>query len=172
MTVGTKSLLFGVHQFVWHPWCVARAWRRLYGRWPAPAVWLAIVLHDAGYWGCVSMDGKDGKRHPVAGARLVRKVVLALTGDSKYARRMHEFTAGHSRSFSKILGVPPSRLYVADKVAVLMEPGWFYLLRAWLSGEGEEYARNSPLAGKGLRRWLAWYRFRVRRKFLAKGRDV
>ena len=34
MKVGTRSLLFGSHQFMLHPLFVAIAWRRLYGRWP------------------------------------------------------------------------------------------------------------------------------------------
>ncbi len=29
--VGTRSLLFGAHQFAIHPWFVAAAWWRLYG---------------------------------------------------------------------------------------------------------------------------------------------
>jgi hypothetical protein len=31
MTVGTRSVLYGAHQFAIHPWFVAAAWWRLYG---------------------------------------------------------------------------------------------------------------------------------------------
>jgi hypothetical protein len=34
VTVGTRSLLFGVHQFLLHPVMVALGWRMLYGRFP------------------------------------------------------------------------------------------------------------------------------------------
>jgi hypothetical protein len=63
-----------------------------------------------------------------------------------------------------------SPLYYADKVAALMEPVWFYLLRAWLSGEGEEFERRSPVKGKGLRCWFRWYRDKLATEHLGKQR--
>ena len=45
MNIGTKSLLYGAHQFALHPFFVALAWRRLYGRWPRdPRIWLAFLV--------------------------------------------------------------------------------------------------------------------------------
>lgn len=70
MNTGTKSLLVGAHQFLWHPVCVALAWRKLYGSLPSdPRVWLVFALHDWGYWGCPNMDGTKGKMHPWRAAR-------------------------------------------------------------------------------------------------------
>lgn len=70
MKIGTKSLLFGAHQFALHPVCVALSWRRIYGSFPLdPRIWLAFVVHDWGYWGCPNMDGDEGKMHPWFAAR-------------------------------------------------------------------------------------------------------
>lgn len=181
MKVGTKSLLFGVHQFLWHPICVARAWRLLYQRWPTLCEWVAIFLHDVGYWGCQNMDGPEGKNHPLRGADLFRAFVVRYAR-WRLKRKFHHnfsegflnscgrnwwmFCAGHSCHFSRKAGIPTSDLYRADKVATLMEPAWFYLLRAWLSGEGKEYVSNSPMAGTGLRRWFRWYRKKVVKRHL------
>lgn len=51
MTMGTKSLLFGVHCFFIHPFTVAIAWTRLYGFPLDPRIWLSFLVHDWGYWG-------------------------------------------------------------------------------------------------------------------------
>ena len=60
MNVGTRSLLFGVHQFAIHPWFVAAAWWRLYGFPFDPRLWVAFFVHDLGYWGKPNMDGAEG----------------------------------------------------------------------------------------------------------------
>jgi hypothetical protein len=70
LPVGSRSLLFGVHQFIWHPITVAVAWRKLYGKWPTFLESICILVHDWGYWGCSDMDGERGKRHPELGSRL------------------------------------------------------------------------------------------------------
>lgn len=72
MKVGTKSVLWGVHAWWWHPITVARAWRAIYGAWPSRlAEWVAIFCHDLGYAvKCHTMDGPDGVLHPERGARL------------------------------------------------------------------------------------------------------
>lgn len=143
MTTGTKSLLFGVHQFLWHPWTVARAWRKLYGKWPRGWEIVAILLHDIGYWGCQTMDGPDGKRHPFRGARLIYRLFLWFNpGCYDEAREWHDLILHHSRSLCKELWAPPSRLCDADKLCIMFDPEGFYLLRAWLSGEIKEYRQN------------------------------
>ncbi|MCK5235828.1 MAG: hypothetical protein KAR06_02490, partial [Deltaproteobacteria bacterium] len=60
--VGTKSLLFGVHQFIWHPITVLIAWCKLYG-WPTWPELVCIIVHDWGYWGKPNMDGPEGEKH-------------------------------------------------------------------------------------------------------------
>ncbi len=64
MRIGTRSLLFGVHQFAIHPWFVAWGWWRLYGFPWDPRLWIAFVIHDWGYWGKPNMDEAEGETHP------------------------------------------------------------------------------------------------------------
>lgn len=135
MRVGTKSLLFGVHQFALHPFFVARAWRELYGSWPRRfPEWCAVVVHDWGYWGCPDMDGEIGKQHPVAGAAIMRKL---------FGEEWGVFCLTHSRSLAKLRGLEPSALCAADKLAFAFYPRWLYLLLARASGELTEYLRNA-----------------------------
>lgn len=130
LPVGTQSLLWGVHQVLWHPWTVWRAWRALYGAAPNWRECVCIVVHDWGYWGCEAMDGSDGLLHPVRGAR----VAGWLFGFDHY-----KLVLDHSRFLCARCGRVPSRLCWADKFSLLFEPAWFYLLRARLSGELREY---------------------------------
>jgi hypothetical protein len=155
MKVGTKSLLFGVHQVLLHPVFVALAWRKIYGRWPwARAIWAAILVHDWGYWGCSDMDGEEGKQHPLLGARLMERWYGADYG---------KFCKYHSRSLARLDRVNPSELCAPDKLAILFYPEWLYLLLARASGELREYMKNADTpAGRALgidastpQRWLA-----------------
>lgn len=130
MKVGTKSVLFGAHQFILHPLFVALAWCKLYGFPYDPRLWVAFFLHDIGYWGKPNMDGPEGERHVEFGARIMAKLFGDIWGD---------FCRYHSRFYAKRDGKPFSRLCVADKLAVVIEPYWLYLPRVWASGELWEY---------------------------------
>ncbi|MDQ6662779.1 MAG: hypothetical protein M3Z23_00090, partial [Acidobacteriota bacterium] len=44
MKIGTRSVLFGAHQFLLHPVFLAIAWRRLYGFPWDPRLWAAFFL--------------------------------------------------------------------------------------------------------------------------------
>lgn len=136
--VGTKSLLFGVHQLAWHPFTVTLAWRKLYGVWPTWREFVCILVHDVGYWGCRSMDGVDGEWHPRVGA----KIASRLFGHTYY-----DFVLLHSRYLAKSLDMVPSKLCWADKFSMIYDPQWFYLLRARLSGEIGEYRRKAAARG-------------------------
>lgn len=70
MRTGTKSLLFGVHNIIWHPTTVLIAWVKLYGR-PDFNTFLCIFVHDWGYWGCEHMDDDRGQNHPIRAANMV-----------------------------------------------------------------------------------------------------
>lgn len=164
MRVGTKSLLFGVHAIWWHPLVVFIAWCRLYGRLPCFWELLGIIFHDIGYWGCPNMDGPEGKKHPIRGAILVFHVVRRLY-DVRTAVVAAIFTVCHSGSFAAGLGRSPSELCAPDKLSVLWEPWWFYLFRAWLSGELQEYRRNGP-AGLTAKEWFFWLRDKFRVRFM------
>ncbi len=133
MSTGTKSLLFGVHQFLWHPFTVWRAWVKLYGR-PTWRECVCIFVHDWGYWGCPEMDGAKGELHPFVGARIAGWL---------FGFEYHELVLNHSRYLSKKRGVEPSRLCWADKFSMVYDPQWFYLRRARMSGELAEYRDNA-----------------------------
>lgn len=142
MKLGTKSLLFGVHQFAWHPITVWLAYRRLYGRKPSFRESVCILVHDWGYWGCSTMDGQDGINHPFAGARIVS--VLFDRADST---TWFDFCVRHSRTLSQRRMVTPSRLCWADKCSMMHDPWWFYAFRARLTGELAEYRENAARSG-------------------------
>lgn len=163
MKVGTKSLLFGVHLWWWHPFVVALAWWKLYGFPWDPRLWVAFLVHDWGYWGCPEMDGPKGELHPYAGAKIMHwlfdyhhkdlwswnplRFLRYLSGNYDGAR-WYFFCLNHSRFLAKRNGDEPSRLCMADKLAVALEPWWLYLPRAWASGELKEYMRSSAPDGK------------------------
>lgn len=137
MKIGTRSLLFGVHQFVWHPVTVYLAWVNLYER-PTWKESLCILVHDWGYFGKPDMDGEEGLKHPEQGAWIASKIC---------GPEYQDLLLGHSRSYSKINGKEISKLCWADKLSIKYDPWWFYLLRANLSGELEEYRKNASISG-------------------------
>ena len=109
---GTKSVLWGVHAFWWHPLMVAMAWVKLFG-WPwDPRVWMAFFVHDLGYWGCPNMDGPEGKKHPEVGARI-----------------MHVFD-GYRTEYCKVTN--PSKQQFSD----LLDAGGRYVI-GWRAGNSD-----------------------------------
>ncbi len=85
------------------------------------------------------MDGPIGDYHPVLGARMM----LTLFGSEWFW-----FCLYHSRFLAKENGAKPSRLCMADKLSIVLEPWFLYLPRAWLSGELKEYMRSAESDGK------------------------
>jgi hypothetical protein len=130
MKMGTKSILFGIHQFAIHPIMLFFAWWTLYGFPFDPRLWVAFVVHDWGYWGKAEMDSPDGETHPVLGAKIMQWLFGPAWGN---------FTLLHSRFYSKRLGVDFSQLCVCDKLASLITPIPIYVLLARLTGEMEYY---------------------------------
>lgn len=130
MKVGTKSVLFGAHCFAIHPFFVMTAWIKLYGFPLHPAIWLSFFFHDLGYWGKPNMDGEEGETHVELGAK-----VLGFFFGKKWA----DFSRYHSRFYAKKDGVNYSKLCVADKLAITLEPHWLYLPRVNWTGEILEY---------------------------------
>jgi hypothetical protein len=147
LTVGTRSILWGGHQFILHPIFVALAWRKLYGSWPRKLpIWFAFFLHDIGYWGKNEMDGEEGENHPEWGAAILSDLFdygAWSNGDEWYI-----FSATHSRSYaSKIDRWDCSDLMRADKLATAMMPQWLYVALLWLSNEWVEYRDRWVAAG-------------------------
>jgi hypothetical protein len=161
MTIGTKSVLYGAHCFFLHPWFVAAAWWRLYGFPWDPRLWVAFFVHDLGYIGKPNMDGDEGERHPILGARLMAILFDALQlgrgGHAPYdihgtpvmLGRWGLFVLLHSRYFSKSLGMQPSRLCMADKLAIALTPAWLYLPMVRATGEIHEYRAHAVHRLKG-----------------------
>lgn len=130
MNIGTKSVLFGAHQFLLHPWFVALAWWKLYGFPWDPRLWVAFFVHDLGYIGKPNMDGQEGDLHPELGAKIM---------GSLFGGEWGAFTLLHSRFMARRLGLQHSRLCVADKLATALTPAWLYLPMVRLTGEIDEY---------------------------------
>ena len=140
MKVGTKSLLFGGHQFIIHPIVVLLAWIRLYGFPKNYRIIIAMIVHDWGYWSKPNIDGIEGKNHPKFGARLMQIL---------FNNNWFLFTYFHSRfcvrwSYTEY----PSRLCYADKLAFCYEIKWFFLLRITLSEEIKEFLQIEKLKSK------------------------
>jgi len=168
MKLGTKSLLFGCHQFVIHPFFVLIAWKelyhpvstKLYDKTYLPPLWgriLAAVIHDWGYWGCQTMDGPCGDQHSVWGANAIHR----LTGSYWW----YEELLCHSRFFARRVGKAPSNFCWVDKWATSLYPSWLWATLAWMSGEGWEYLENDmyEIHRPGEKRtWANLYRFHIR----------
>jgi hypothetical protein len=165
MKIGTKSVLFGAHCFAFHCFFVAIGWWKLHRfrrvlighRWQPvtpseafqpvyasllhPALWVAFFVHDIGYLGKPNMDGPEGEQHPQTGAAIMRRL---------FGEPWGRFVLLHSRFLAKQLGLRPSALCIADKLAIALEPWWFYLPRVNLTGEIREYmAKSSAMNATG-----------------------
>jgi hypothetical protein len=134
MRVGTKSVIFGVHAVLIHPFFVACAWWRLFGFPWDPRLWLAFLVHDVGYFRCRNMEGPEGQRHVVLGGRIMGWL---------FGSEWRDFTLCHSRHWAESVGKRYSKLCLADKLAFVLTPAWLYLPMARLSGELREYMRVS-----------------------------
>ncbi len=167
MKIGTKSILFGAHQFMIHPWFVAAAWWKLYGFPWDPRLWVAFFVHDFGYWGSPNMDGPEGEEHVRLGAtvmgslfdpsrpffmrrwytRLIGSVCNKLWGDGQRYNEAPDqalftwycFCFYHSRFIAKRYNTSVSMLCYADKLAIALTPWWLYIPMTTLSGEIREY---------------------------------
>lgn len=134
MLVGTKSILYGGHQFIIHPIILFFCYWRLYSFPFDPRLWVCFVVHDWGYFGCKDMDGYTGKYHPVFGASIVRVL---------FGGKWCVFCVTHSRKIVEILRKATeidyriSKLGVADKLAIVYTPLWMYCRE-----ELSEYIRN------------------------------
>lgn len=144
MKTGLKSLLFGVHQFLFHPITVWRGWVFLYKEYPSFWECVAIFFHDFGYAFCDRMDDEKGENHPYFGARLVFRMHQFLL-PAKHKERLDLFylMLYHSRYLSARHEAEPSKLCWADKLSPKYDPPWFYIRRARLSGEIKEYRLNA-----------------------------
>ena len=138
MKTGTKSILFGVHQFIYHPITVYLAWIYLYKEFPTFKETICIIIHDWGYWGKCNMDDEEGQKHSELGAKIANKLL-----DKNNSKKYYNLCLYHSRHYAKNNKRTPSKLCWADKLSIIFDPFIFYVLRAKLSGEIKEYKENS-----------------------------
>lgn len=77
----------------------------------------------------------------------------------------HDFALCHSRYYADKIGKPTSKLYAADKLAMILEPVWLYLPRVILSGEFREFRERATskygVAPELVSTPLKWYRITV-----------
>ena len=166
LNIGTKSVLYGAHCFFIHPFFVMVAWFKLYGFPLHPAIWLSFFFHDLGYWGKPNMDGKEGETHVELGSKVLgflfdrKSITVTLSkhnieyirgrqmsrSSTRYYKvrngtlgKWADFSRYHSRFYAKKDRVSYSKLCVADKLAITLEPHWLYLPRVNWTGEIEEY---------------------------------
>ncbi len=180
MRVGIKSVISGVHQFLWHPFCVLLAWIELYG-FPKWKEFICIIVHDLGYLGCSNMDGDEGENHPELGARIAYTfldgevtTLLENIDDGKWYQITPDLTyyklcMFHSRGTAKKYKEEPSKLCWADKLSIKYDPWFLYLPRAILSGEIKEYRKRADAFGelkydKSNYDWYKWSHDRMIRK--------
>jgi hypothetical protein len=130
VNIGTRSVLYGAHCAIVHPWFLAVACWKLHGFPWDLRLWATFWLHDIGYLSKLDMDGSDGETHVELGAR----IMALFFGESWGA-----FTATHSRYWAKRTGRQFSRLCLADKLAFVLTPAWLYLPMAKATGELSEY---------------------------------
>lgn len=130
MKIGTRSVLFGVHQILIHPFFVFVAWFKFYGKFPTYKESLCIFFHDIGYLGKPNMDGEEGELHPELGGAIIQFILGAEYSD---------LTLYHSRAYAGKKGMLTSNLCIPDKLSILLYPKWLYILLGTLSGEITEY---------------------------------
>ena len=155
MNVGTKSLLWGVHAFWFHPIAVLLAWIELYGL-PNWKELVCIIVHDWGYFGSPNMDGNEGEMHPWFGAYITDFLFDKSNGlmeNGSYSL----LCLYHSRHLSRAMRATPSKLCWADKLSIKYDPWWFYIPRAILSGELQEYRALHGSMGENFKTHRDWY---------------
>lgn len=163
MKIGTRSVLYGAHAFYLHPWFIAWGWWKLYGFPFDPRLWVAFFVHDLGYIGKPNMDGEEGEAHVNFGADLMhflfdrprwyRTSDMYEHRDDKgfrnvtcmYEKRTYwrDLCRYHSRFWAKKHGEKPSRLCMADKMAIVLTPSWLYVPMVRATGELAEYMGKS-----------------------------
>ncbi len=130
MRIGSKTLLWGTHQFVLHPAVMLIAFLKIHRRFPSMAEFLAIWVHDWGYWGLSGLDIDGGENHPYVGARIMERF---------YGIQGRNLVLGHSATTCRKEGIEKSTLYLPDKYYFILLPPRVHWLLAILSGEHEEY---------------------------------
>jgi len=161
MNIGTKTLLFGNHQFALHPLFVLLAWIKLYGM-PDWRELVCIIIHDWGYWGSPNLDGREGEDHAIRSGNLVVNRFFTKKGELFYtwAYYYRDLIWYHSRFISRRHNHRPSKLCLADKYGVALMPSWLWVFLGKLTGEITEYQSNKKyeIYQEGRENAFDWFR--------------
>lgn len=130
MKLGTKSLLFGVHQFILHPLLVWFSWILLYKNAPNWKELICIFIHDWGYWNIFFLKDAEGDRHPEVAAKIANKL---------FGQKYYFFILGHSTFYNTRYDVKISKLMAPDKYWHCIVPFWFFKMLSIPSGEFKYY---------------------------------
>jgi len=191
LSIGTRSVLYGYHQFLIHPLFVAWGWWKLYGFPWDPRLWVAFFVHDLGYIGKPNMDGDEGEQHPWVGATIMGELfdyrdqfghrrplrspftefigrpLDFIFGSCPHGMTWYCFAFYHSRFLCKRYETEPSKLCYADKLAIVIAPTWLQLRLMNFTGEIHEYMEckeQGRTNGEGLpqREWVEKMKDEVR----------
>jgi hypothetical protein len=152
MKIGTKTLLFGDHQFILHPYYAYKAWKKLYGKRPNWKELICIIIHDWGYWGLDEIDGLNGgDDHPYWASTWANNH-LEDTHESTDPRFMYyiKLCLYHSEALATRNGEHVSKLYWADKLGTASMPPWLWVGLGKLTGEMENYCSNPKYHRDGI----------------------
>ncbi len=159
MKQGTKSILFGCHQFIWHPLFVIIGWTLYHNRFPKFWELICIIVHDWGIWGINYLDDPKNKLdHPRFGANIAEKYL---------GKKAWQLIGGHSlefiNSFNKFLAstsplacedktlpwLKISDLFYADKYSWLLIPNfilsWQYYIEKFRLSENNKIVRDMAI---------------------------
>lgn len=167
MKIGTKSLLFGLHQFAIHPFFVWVAWIIKFHRLPNWKETVCIIIHDWGYWGLSNIDGDEGDLHPIWAANWASDH-LDNKGD------YYEYLCLlHSRTMAKSCRMEPSELCIADKWGMVYVPAWLQVIQGRLTGETKELRTAKKYADAHRERMTDYQLFQdVKRYIREKGANT
>lgn len=149
MNIGTRTVLFGIHQFLIHPYYVWRAWYIVYGERPSFRETICIILHDIGYLGKGDLNGEEGVFHPELGAFIAAQLWPKTNSWET------NLILGHSRQYADMKGMKTSKLCLPDKLSILLYPEWLYIFLGRLSGEIAIYKEEMGYNEITDEKWLA-----------------
>ena len=122
MKEGTKSYLFGCHQFIMHPLLIVLAWKVLYNQMPTLKQIVCIFLHDIGHLGKNYLTHLSEKeKHWILGAKI-----------AKFFFGEYGFWLVYSHH-ARVEG-GKSKLFYADKYSWLIAPRWWLRLNDKVEG--------------------------------------
>jgi hypothetical protein len=176
--IGTKSVLYGAHCFLYHWIFVARGWWKLYG-FRRVHIGDVVTHHPVNSIEALNLQpGTTGVtlRRPVfASLADPRLWVAFFVHDLGYVGKPNmdgeegethpewacrfmnryfgapwgAFVLTHSRFYAKRMKLPLSPLCYADKLAITMQPAWLYLPSVRLTGEIKEYMKMARANSNG-----------------------